>query len=197
MFEWLEGIDRSIVLTINGMHSPAFDYFFTVVSGKLTWIPLYLWLVFLIQRSFGWKKTGIFLLFMLVCITLVDTGSVYLFKEVFQRYRPSHHTYLGSKLHLQLDGKGNRILGGDFGFISSHAANFAAISGLVGLTLRKYYPQLIWWLFGVTALVCYSRIYLGMHYLSDVFVGALWGITISWLIYHFLVRRFILPDTRN
>lgn len=197
MFDWLEGIDRGIVLAVNGMHTPVFDVFFSFVSGKLTWIPLYVFLVFLIQRSFGWKKTGLFLMFALLCIAAVDTGSVYLFKEVFQRYRPSHHTFLGPRLYLQLDENGNRVLGGDFGFISSHAANFAAIACLVGLTLKRTYPRLIWVLCGITALVCYSRIYLGMHYFSDVFVGALWGAMIAWLVYRLLVKRFLLNAVKD
>ncbi|MCC6702193.1 MAG: phosphatase PAP2 family protein [Fluviicola sp.] len=196
MFDALEGIDRSIVLAINGTHSAFLDECFWIISGKFTWIPLYLLLLYLVWKQFGWKKTGLFLLIVGLCIAVVDTSSVYFFKEAFQRYRPSHHAFLKPRLHFYQLENGDYYLGGQYGFISSHASNFFAFSTLAGLTLRKYYPKLIWILFALAALVCYSRIYLGVHYLSDVFVGGLWGFIWAWLFYHFLVKRFLFEQIK-
>jgi undecaprenyl-diphosphatase len=191
MFDTLEHIDQEILLAVNGAHSPFFDSFFWIISGRFVWIPLYLLLAFFIQREFGWKKFGFFLLIVAVTIAAVDISSVYLFKEMFERYRPSHHAIIGPQLHLHVFEDGSIYKGGMFGFISSHASNFFAITALVGLTLRKRYPQLIFILAFLSALVCYSRMYLGVHYLSDVFVGALWGFLLAWLSYKYLVKRLI------
>ena len=38
MIDYLEFIDRQIVLFVNGLHFPFLDHFMWVVSGKLTWI---------------------------------------------------------------------------------------------------------------------------------------------------------------
>lgn len=188
MFNALEKWDQFIVLAINGWNTPFFDYFFELVSGKFFWIPLYLILIVLIFKELGWKNALIFLGIVALCILVVDSGSVYLFKEVVQRYRPSHHLQLSKALHFQLDERGNPRLGGQYGFISSHAANFSALAILAGNVLKKQYPNLIFGLFGVTLLICYSRIYLGMHYLSDVLVGALWGGVIAYLFYRLYLK---------
>jgi undecaprenyl-diphosphatase len=183
MFNWFEQLDQDIVLAVNSWNHPVFDFFFSLVSGKFFWIPIYCVLLFLVFKKLGWKNALLFLGMVAVCIFVVDSGSVYLFKEVFKRYRPSHHLQLSKLLHFQLDSHGQPMLGGQYGFISSHAANFAAITCMVGLLLKNEFPKLIYWLAGITLLVCYSRIYLGMHYLSDVVVGALWGAGIGYLFY--------------
>lgn len=194
MIETLEGIDRGIVQAINACNSPFFDEFFWLISGKFTWIPLYLLLLFLVWKQFGGLKTLQFIGIVALTIALVDISSVQLFKETFQRYRPSHHTELMNVLHFYRQGDGELYTGGQYGFVSSHASNFFAITVLLGLTLKQAYPKLIYILFGIAILVCYSRLYLGVHYLSDVFVGGLWGAGLSYLSYRFLIKRFILSE---
>jgi undecaprenyl-diphosphatase len=194
MLETLEHIDQDILLAVNSAHNPFFDAFFWIISGRFVWLPLYVLLAYLIQREFGWKKLGFFLIIVALTIAVVDISSVYLFKELFERYRPSHHAIVGPQLHLHMLDDGSVYKGGMYGFISSHASNFFAITGLVGLTLRKRYPLLIYIMLLCSLLVCYSRMYLGVHYLSDVFVGALWGFMLAWTSYTYLVKRVILKN---
>ena len=54
---------------------------------------------------------------------------------------------------------------------SSHAANWFAAT-MVALV---YYRRSLWGMLPVAALVSFSRLYLGVHYPSDVFVGAILG----------------------
>ena len=53
MIEWLESIDRSIVLAVNSIHMPWLDELMWLVSGKFFWIPFYLFLLFLAYKKYG------------------------------------------------------------------------------------------------------------------------------------------------
>ncbi|MES2557864.1 MAG: phosphatase PAP2 family protein [Bacteroidota bacterium] len=192
MIEWLESIDRSIVLTVNSWHTPVLDEIFWFISARWPWIPLYLILLFLSWNYFGTRKTLLFVGITVATIVIVDLTSVYFFKEVFQRYRPSHHALLTHKLHFYHLGKGEFYKGGMYGFVSSHATNFAAMTVLIGLSLRPRYPKLIWILVGISVLIAFSRIYLGVHYLSDIIVGTIWGGTLAYLSYRFVVKRWLI-----
>jgi len=192
MIDWLESIDRSIVLTVNSWHTPFLDEFCWFISARWPWIPLYLFLLFLSWKQFGTRKVLVFLAIVIGTIAIVDLTSVYFFKEAFQRYRPSHHALLTERLHFYEIKNGEFYKGGMFGFISSHATNFFAISTLLGLSLKARYPKLLWVLLGISVLVCFSRLYLGVHYLSDLIGGALWGSGLAYLSYRLLVKRFVL-----
>jgi len=197
MIDWLESIDRSIVLTVNSWNSPFLDEVCWVFSARITWVPLYLLLIYLSWKHFGTKKTLLFVGIVVATIGLADVTSVYFFKENFQRYRPSHHALLTDKLHFYLTGKdklGNNeyYKGGMYGFVSSHATNFFALTILIGLSLRQRFPKLIWVLLGISVLICFSRLYLGAHYLSDLIGGAIWGSLLSYLSYRFIVKPYLL-----
>jgi undecaprenyl-diphosphatase len=194
MFSWLESIDRAIILAVNGAHSAFFDEFFWMISKTLVWTPLYLLLIYLVWKSLGGKRLLIFLGTIAVLILLVDQTSVLFFKEAIQRYRPSHNTLLEHKLHYHLDANGNPYQGGQYGFVSSHAVNFFALTIFVGLTLKTYYPKLIWILLGFSILVCYSRMYLGVHYFTDVFCGGLWGALWGYIFYRIFKKITVLKS---
>ena len=187
--ESIEAIDRAIVLWINGLHTAWLDQFMWIISGKLTWIPLYLLLLFLFARSFGWGKAAIFLIIAVIGVTISDQLSVHLFKDVFERYRPSHHSELTNVLHFYDLGNGNFYKGGMYGFVSSHASNFMVVCLFGFLTLRKNYKWIGPVLIISYVLVIFSRIYLGVHYLSDVIVGGLLGAIIAYLLYKLVLVR--------
>lgn len=185
MLDWLESLDRDIVLFVNGFHTPFLDEFMWIVSAKLTWIPFYLLLLFLFFRKTSWKQAGIFLLVAIAAVGLSDFISSQLIKDTVMRYRPSHHAVLTDKLHFYTFDDGEVYKGGMYGFVSSHAANFFAVCTFAYLSLRQYYPR-IWWVFGIAVLVAFSRLYLGVHYLSDLVCGGALGALIAWLLYRFV-----------
>ena len=80
MFEWLESIDRAIVLAVNGAHSAFFDEFFWLVSNRFVWIPLYLVILHLVWKTFGWRNLVLFFGLAIALIALTDLSSVYFFK---------------------------------------------------------------------------------------------------------------------
>ncbi|MEN9997284.1 MAG: hypothetical protein RI922_274 [Bacteroidota bacterium] len=190
MIEFLEEIDRSIVVAINGWNSPFMDEVMWWISARITWIPLYLLLLFIAYKSLSRNQLFLFLGLIGLTIALTDLTSVHLFKNVFLRYRPSHNLLLTDHLHYYLIKPGEYYKGGEYGFISSHAANFFAIITFVSLVLRARYPKLIYPLLFIGILIAYSRIYLGVHYLSDVMVGGLVGSAIAFLVYRFIYLRY-------
>src|SRR5690606_9864584 len=100
------------------------------------------------------------------------------------------------KLHFYQFDNGEFYKGGQFGFVSSHAANFVAICAYSLLILKKYYRFLMPLLLFCIILVLYSRIYLGVHYLSDVLVGSMVGFVAAYIVFHFVYTPIIAKDFR-
>ncbi len=171
----LDQLDKTIFLFLNSLNSPFMDRVMWAVSGKLTWLPLYVFILVLIGIKYK-KKVLIIIPLIALAITITDQVSVHAFKEVFERLRPCHEPALQGMVHLV-----NEKCGGQYGFVSSHAANSfaAAMLSLLLISKRWFTILVIVW----ATLVGYSRIYLGVHYPGDVIGGAVIGIITGWMIY--------------
>lgn len=190
MIEYLESIDLAIVQMVNGWNTPFLDELMWIVSGRITWIPLYIFLIYLAIKQSGWKLGLLFVGGVALSVVLADFISTQCMKEVIQRYRPSHNLAIRDHLHYYQLGWGDYYIGGKFGFVSSHAANFFAIAIFSISFLINFKQWIAPLLIFIAVLVSFSRIYLGVHYFSDVFVGALVGIGTSLLVYHFIFLKF-------
>ena len=185
--EKIEQIDRQLLFAINGSNSPLFDTIMWWVSKPAFGIPFYLLFIFLLYKSFGWKNTILLVLFTGSAVGLADLSAKYLFKEMFERFRPSQNLEIKEQLHYV-----NNYHGGMYGFVSSHAANMFSIAMLIGLWLKKKIRYSLHFLLIWASLIGYSRIYLGVHYPSDVLCGALLGIFISFLIYKIIIQAKLI-----
>ena len=141
---FLENLDQELLLAINGANNAFLDSFFWIVSGKLTWIPFYIFILLAILRNFPKRYGLIFTLLVVASVSLADLLSAQVIKENVARYRPSHHTELSEKLHFHVNDKGEEYRGGQYGFVSNHATNFAAIAFWVFIAFgRNIFKQYV------------------------------------------------------
>ena len=189
MISWLESIDRSILLFINGLNTPFLDELMWFFSGKLSLIPFYLILLYFLKKENNWSNSGLICIGVFLTVLISDQTSVHLFKEIFQRYRPSHNLEISHLLHYYEIKPGDFYRGGTYGFISSHAANYFGMLGFVLPLFQIKYRILKVTAISVGIIVALSRVYLGVHYPSDVLIGAAIGLLIGWSMNHFLYSR--------
>ena len=173
--DWFIQLDSRLFFAINGLHSDLWDGIMWWISGKTSWWPFYLLLLGYLGWTKRWQLVAM-ILFIVVVITLADQTSVHLFKNVFHRLRPCHNPAFEGMVHLV-----NNKCGGQYGFISSHAANSFGVAVLVSLWTRRKGITIVMVTWAL--LIGYSRIYLGVHYPGDVLVGSLWGAGCGRLVY--------------
>lgn len=179
MIEQLIAWDHQLFRLINGWNSPLADKVMYLISEPWPWIPAYLILLVVSFRKMDWKRWGLLLVGLALLISFTDGVSARLFKPGFERKRPCHvEAELGFPVHVM---PGD--CGGQYGFVSSHAANFFGLATFWGLFFRKKH----WWgiFMGVAVLVAYSRVYLGVHFPADVLGGALLGMLGGWWTFTF------------
>jgi undecaprenyl-diphosphatase len=172
VLEYLNHIDHTLFLFLNGLHNPFFDNVMFQVTKSLLWIPLYLFFLYLIIRQYKWKTLLIIVL--AAVMILVSDQLANLTKDIFQRLRPSHEP--GLMVHLV-----NAYKGGEYGFYSSHASNtFSIAVFLIVLTGKRFgwiwIPAIVW-----AMLMSYTRIYLGVHFPGDILAGTMMGSLIGYL----------------
>lgn len=181
IIDLIKGLDTQLFLIINGLHSTFFDNFMWIVSAKLSWIPLYLSVLYLLICTF--KKNAVWIILSVVlCIVISDQVASGLLKELVKRLRPSHVDSLKSVIHLV-----QGYEGGLYGFASSHASNSAGLAVITSLIFRNRLYTLS--IFSWALLVSYSRIYLGVHYPLDILGGITIGVLSAFFCYG-LIQKF-------
>jgi undecaprenyl-diphosphatase len=179
-------LDKKLLLFLNGLNNPFLDPIMYYSTNTFFWLPLYLFLVFLIFRNY--KREGWYILLgAAVTILLSDQITTSIMKPFFARLRPSQEPSLQGIIHLV-----NGYKGGLYGFASSHAANTFGTAFLVWMVLKEFYRG-VGWIFVWAAFMTYTRIYLGVHYPGDILAGAIVGLVcgmIGVLVSRWLIHRF-------
>ncbi|MCC5921962.1 MAG: phosphatase PAP2 family protein [Cyclobacteriaceae bacterium] len=175
-------LDQQIFLWLNDKNSPFLDPIMIWVTKKYSWVPFYIVLVWFLYRKFSFKSFYLLPLIALL-VTASDQISSSILKPATERYRPCHDPLIGYQVHQPYK------CGGQYGFVSSHAANTFAVATFFILLFIKTHPKVIYLLLW-PLVVSYSRIYLGNHYPGDVIFGGLLGAGLAFLFYRMLIRFF-------
>ena len=177
------GFDQSIsqaILPFMSSFTTSLMKFFTFFGSELFLFPAY----FLLIIYYFYRKESRLALD-ITMIGLSSTGILFLFKDIFKRHRP-------------FDPLINNVTG--FSFPSGHSFSSFTFFGLLiyiiwTTNIRKFWKLLIaFFLFIFAATIAFSRVYLRVHYASDVVAGfclSLLWLMISLLLLHKADRGFI------
>ncbi|MCS7017763.1 MAG: phosphatase PAP2 family protein [Cytophagales bacterium] len=183
MITTLQDWDTALFLWLNSQHHPYVDKIMIFFTATFVWIPLYVLLGGIMIASYQGKAWRYLLLVGLI-ILCSDQFASGLVKPLIARPRPCHNPELQTRVFAPIG------CGGLYGFISSHAANTFALATYVWLISAGWYSRRVlrMSMFIWAAVVSYSRIYLGVHYPADVFLGALSGVSIALGCWHVALR---------
>lgn len=174
MIDRLIEFDKELLRFLNGYHTPWLDPVMLFLTETLAWLPLYLFLLYLVIKEYK-KESWIILLGIALTILLADQITASIMKPYFARLRPSREPTLQGLIHLV-----QGYTGGQFGFASSHAANTFGTATFFFLVFGNTKRWMIW-LFVWAAFMTYTRIYLGVHYPGDVIIGGAVGMICGWI----------------
>jgi 4-amino-4-deoxy-L-arabinose transferase-like glycosyltransferase/membrane-associated phospholipid phosphatase len=160
----LPEIDTFLFFFINTqLSNTLFDICMPFITSKsyLLYLPLFAWLVFKEQR-----KALVALMLGVVSLLLADWAG-HMLKDVIERTRPCHAL------------EGVRLLVG-CGQAYSMPSNHAIVAFALILPFYRMFKSRARYLFlAVALMVGFSRMYIGVHYPSDVVAGAALGVLIS------------------
>ncbi|HMG15725.1 MAG TPA: phosphatase PAP2 family protein [Saprospiraceae bacterium] len=183
------GFDYSLFHFINtDLANPVLDYLAPIIRERMTWIPLYLILLFFIVYRFKLKSLLI-IIFAVMAVGGTDFINSSIIKPQVKRMRPCRDSKLEGNVRVLI------TCGSGYSFPSSHSANHFALACFLSLSVfsmrRNIKIALYFWAF----LIAFSQVYVGVHFPVDVTAGALFGMLIALALYQIMIR--ISPDTRS
>ena len=190
MLERILDFEREVFFLLNGSNSEYLDRFIWLYTGKVVWLPLALFILIILVYKKNWREWLPILLAITLVVTLCDQFSSSLIKPAFERFRPTHHPGFMDQIDTVFGYRG-----GLYGFISSHATNAFGFAMFMSLLFRK--AVFTWTIMFWATLTAYTRIYLGVHFISDIVPGILVGLFFGYLVYvlyAFVRKRYIFGD---
>jgi len=160
-------LDKELLIFLNNLGSEPWDGLWLAITNQLNWAPLFVFIIYLTIRSFGWKRGGFMVLFMILLVAFSDQFTN-LIKNSTERLRPINDQEIKDVLRTLIEPQ-------SYSFMSGHATTSTFFSVFVVLLLKEKYKYIYLLLF-FPLIFSYSRLYLGVHFPIDVFVGIIVGI---------------------
>lgn len=180
--------DKTLLMVFNGSHCPFVDRLAVTLTCGYMWIPLYIALLLLVINNHKTvAQISLVIGMALLAIVLSEGMADLIVKPLVARLRPIHDTLMQDRVQVV---NNYRVEG--YSFFSAHASNTMAVAVFFSLLVkdRLFACTLITW-----ALVnCWTRLYLGVHYPSDIIVGVVWG-SVSGLFAYTIYNK--VKDTRR
>lgn len=170
-------LDERLFLWLNFDGGVVLDSVMSAISGAVMWIPLYLFIAWVVYRKYGWKSLLAFVVCLALAMGISDmlcgifkhTGLLKnLWADFPARNRPMFDIAVRDLAHVV------SYAHGPYGTVSAHAATTAAMGILSALALRKRWYS--WTIAAIVLLISYSRIYLACHFPQDIALGLAVGL---------------------
>lgn len=176
-FSKIQDMDMQVLSLFNGSNNIMLDQMVQILTSGLTWIPLYVMLFFVVMRNN--ETMGQIALVVgsaIFCVLFADGLVDGIIKQLAERWRPSNDPTFKYMVQVVDD---IRLKG--YSFCSAHAANTMSLAVFFSLLIRSKMLTItlvIWSLIN-----CWTRLYLGVHYPSDILCGMIIGIIVGILVY--------------
>jgi undecaprenyl-diphosphatase len=187
MFDSILQADKEALIFLNSLGTDFWDPFWLGITNQKNWVPLFIFIIFLLFKSFGWKKALFILLVMILLVAFSDQFTN-LIKNSFERLRPNRDPSINYLLRRSINPKG-------YSFMSGHATTSTFFTVFSILVFRHKY-RYIYLMLIFPLVFAYSRLYLGVHFPIDIFVGFTIGTSFAILYFRLfkLVFQKIFKD---
>jgi Membrane-associated phospholipid phosphatase len=176
LLEKLLDYERAAFFFLNGSDSPFLDSFMWLFSTRVVWLPLAAFILFIMTYKKDIRRVLLVFFAVFLVVLLCDQFASSFCKPFFERPRPTSHPDFMDEVSTVFGYRSGR-----FGFISSHSANAIGYATFMILLFRhKFYTlTILFW----SVFTAYTRVYLGVHFISDIVVGAIAGLFFGYIVY--------------
>ena len=188
MLDSILQIDTDLLIFLNNLGNEHWDSFWLALTNQFNWSPLFVYLLIVIFKKFGWKNGLLMVLFLVVLVAFSDQFTN-LIKNTFGRSRPCNTEIVKDQIREFV------YKPSGFSFYSGHASLSMTFSFFIILLLKNYYAH-IRFLIVFPLLFGYSRVYLGVHYPADIIIGFFAGLFFGYLFFRLQQKLHITTRFR-
>ncbi len=177
--------DHQLFLWLNFDGGAIMDAVMVFASGKVSWAALYILILWLTWRKYGWRGVALAILAIVCAVGISDMVA-----GIFKHTGPLKHLWSSFPARLrpmytpELEGLVHSVMrGGQNGTVSAHASTSVSIGLIATLIINRRWFSVVMW--SQVAMVCYSRIYLGYHFPQDIILGIGVGVISGLLMWQF------------
>ena len=171
--------DKELLIYLNNLGTENWDTLWLGITHQFNWAPLFIFIIFLVIKNFGWKRGGVIIISMILLVAFSDQFTN-LIKNSVERLRPNNDPEIKHLLRIFIKPQ-------SFSFMSGHATTSTFFSVFTVLLLRKKYKY-IYFILLFPLVFAYSRVYLGVHFPLDISVGIIIG-TLFANLYFILYKK--------